>query len=187
MLRLAITLSLLFSLTSLANEPAVPPTSPAPPPTTMTTTMTTTTTTTAAEADALAIVNKALLRPLRERDARSSMMSRARVAPMERRARMTDAAPRLDGKGDAFFAFAFDERHGRFDDVDAVDGRWQKDTFVGCVYPATEKLYIKRGDRYVPASTMLGKKPVKVPDHTCVPDATRQATATTTTMTTPAG
>lgn len=176
MLRLAITLSLLFSLTSLANEPAAPSTSP--PPTTMTTT-------TAAEAEALAIVNKALLRPLRERDGRSTMMSRARVSPMERRARMTDTAPRLDDKGDAFFAFAFDERHGRFDDVDAVDGRWQKDTIVGCVYPATEKLYIKRGDRYVPASTLLGKKPVKVPDHACVPDTTRQAATTTTT--TPAG
>ena len=133
-------------------------------------------------------MNKQLLQPLRDKDSNSSKMSRAMPAPHERRVRVTDAAPRLDKDGKAFLAFAVDDRRGW--DLQDNDARWQENAIVGCVYPDASTIYVKRGEQYVPASTLLGVKPKKAKatvslEHVCVQD-TAQATLSTTT-TTPAG
>lgn len=133
-------------------------------------------TTTAVEASALAIVNTALLKPLRERDGKQERMSRAAPRPRQRRARMTSSAPVLDSKGLAFLTFALDQQHG----FASADDAWQRDVDVGCIYVDSGAVYVQRGEHFAEASTLLGKKPRRVDDHVCIEGATQAATTTTT-------
>ena len=42
-------------------------------------------------------------------------------------------------------------------DVIRFGGEWHQDDIVGCAYPGTGDLYVKRGDEYRPAAFLLGK------------------------------
>lgn len=98
-------------------------------------------------------VEATVLEPLAEAEARRSRFSRARLPPRERRVRVTQATPATDAQGREFLSFAIDVRFG---------AGWKDDDVVGCAYPATGEVFVKRGDSFRPASILLGKnvKPV---------------------------
>ncbi|HVT07529.1 MAG TPA: hypothetical protein VHO67_08730 [Polyangia bacterium] len=55
--------------------------------------------------------------------------------------------------------FAVDERSGAFSRRPPDDDRgWRKDAIVGCVYPGSDEVFVKRGDKFFGASLLLGKK-----------------------------
>jgi len=93
-------------------------------------------------------VEKALLEPLARQEKERSRFSRARMPPQERRVRVPQAAPTLDASGRGYLAFAVDVRRG---------AEWHQDDVVGCAYPQTGALFVKRGDGYRPAEILLGK------------------------------
>lgn len=129
-----------------------------------------------AEAAATAVVEKQLVKPLGEKEARRSRFSRAYIPPRARRVRVPDGERATDGRGAEFVAFAIDERSGvlppgKVDDAD----RWRKDAIVGCVYPARGEVFIKRGDKFFGAGLLLGQK-TAADDTVCRP-ASRPTTA----------
>jgi hypothetical protein len=91
-------------------------------------------------------VESELVGPLAQHE--SSRFSRGRPAPRERRVRVPQANESFDRNGRAFVRFAVDVRFG---------GEWHEDDIVGCAYPGTGELYVKRGDEYRPAAFLLGK------------------------------
>lgn len=108
-----------------------------------------------------AAVKRILVSPLKEREAKRSMYSRVSRPPAERRVRVLDASPVRDADGREFFAFAIDERRG--------GGKWTKDAMVGCLYPAGETAFVKRGDSYRPVEVLLGKPTTTPPATACLP------------------
>ena len=88
----------------------------------------------------------ALVKPLAQRQTRR--FSRERPAPMERRVRVTEAAPLQDKSGRAFLPYAIDVRFG---------GAWRENDIVGCVYSSSGNVFVKNGDSYRPAAFLLGK------------------------------
>ena len=102
--------------------------------------------------------------------------------------RVLDGARSTDGRGAEFVAFAVDERSGlsvrrAADDSD----HWRKDAIVGCVYPARDEVFIKRGDKFFGAGLLLGQKTVAADDAICRPGPTRiPAIPPTLTTTSPA-
>lgn len=68
--------------------------------------------------------------------------------PRERRVRIEQTSASVDKKGREFFAFVVDSRFG---------SEWQED-LTGCVYKGSGSLFVKRGDGYVPASYLQGKR-----------------------------
>ena len=64
-------------------------------------------------ADATAVVEKQLVKPLAEKEARRSRFSRAYIPPQARRVRVVDHERSTDGRGAEFLPFAVDERPGR--------------------------------------------------------------------------
>ncbi len=101
-------------------------------------------------------VEEGLLKPLVDLDSRGSRFSRARPMPRERRVRILQATATLDGAARPFVAFAIDVRFG--------GGEWQENDIVGCAYPRTGDLFVKRGDAYRRASFLLGKSSDPVPN-----------------------
>ena len=93
-------------------------------------------------------VEKALLEPLARQEKERSRFSRARMPPQERRVRVTQATPTPDASGRAYLPFAVDVRRG---------AEWHQNDVVGCAYPQTGALFVKRGDEYRPAEILLGK------------------------------
>lgn len=89
-----------------------------------------------------------LLEPLAEHEAKVSRFSRARLPPRERRVRVTQTTAVLDKAGHAFVAFAVDVRWGE---------QWHDNDIVGCAYPKTGALFVKRGEEYQPAEILVGK------------------------------
>ena len=104
-------------------------------------------------------VEKGLLEPLAQKEKERSRFSRARMPAQERRVRVTQAVATLDVNGRAFMAFAVDVRRGT---------EWQENDVVGCAYPQTGELFVKRGDEYRPAEILLGKDVSAVPK-VCTP------------------
>ena len=124
--------------------------------------------------EATAVVEKLLVKPLGEKEARRSRFSRAYIPPQARRVRVLDGQRSTDGRGAEFVAFAVDERSGlsvrrAADDSD----RWRKDAIVGCVYPARDEVFIKRGDKFFGAGLLLGQKTGAADDAVCRPGPTR--------------
>src|SRR5262245_11665941 len=119
--RLALLAVLVFVIPILARPSAADPKErqPAPPD--------------AARAAAV-LVERELLEPLAIKERQYSRFSRARLPPDERRVRVLDEEPRLDARGDAFFRFAVDARHG----VPGLAGdeAWRLGALTGCVYLA---------------------------------------------------
>jgi hypothetical protein len=123
-----------------------------------------------ATATATAVVEKQLVKPLAEKEARRSRFSRAYIPPLARRVRVPDRERSTDGRGAEFAAFAVDERSGVFARLaDDDSSRWRKDAIVGCVYPARDEIFIRRGDKFFDAGLLLGKKTAPADDTVCRP------------------
>lgn len=69
--------------------------------------------------------------------------------PHESRVRVTQTTLSRDKQGREFVPFSVDVRYG--------GDEWALDDIVGCAYRASGHLYVKRGDAYYPASSLLGK------------------------------
>jgi hypothetical protein len=123
---------------------------------------------------ATAVVEKQLVNPLAEKEAKRSRFSRGYIPPQARRVRIPDGARSTDGRGAAFVAFSVDERSGVIvrkarDDAES----WRKDAIVGCVYPAQGEVFIKRGDKFFAAALLLGQKTPAADDAVCRPAEAR--------------
>jgi hypothetical protein len=130
----------------------------------------------AADAQATAVVEKQLVKPLADKEAHRSRFSRAYIPPQARRVRVLDRERSTDGRGAEFVAFALDERSGVLAAKVADDSdRWRKDAIVGCVYPARDEVFIKRGDKFFGAGLLLGQKTAAADDVVCRPAPTRTA------------
>lgn len=77
-----------------------------------------------------------------------SHFSRVRMPPAERRVRVLQVTPTKDSSGRPFMAFAVDVRFG---------AEWRENDFVGCAYPTSGDIFVKRGDAYRPSAILLGK------------------------------
>lgn len=93
-----------------------------------------------------------LVTPLSARE-RPSRFSRARPPPQQRRVQVSETLLR-DKQGREFVPFQIDEQMAH---------EWRDRNIVGCVYRATGNLFVKRGEAYVPAAYLLGKKLGPVP------------------------
>jgi hypothetical protein len=121
-------------------------------------------------AEAQAVVEKQLVRPLADKEAHQSRFSRAYIPPQERRVRVLESERSTDGRGAEFVTFSVDERSGVFARRGADDAdRWRKDAIVGCVYPARDEVFIKRGEKFFAATLLLGKKTAAADDAVCRP------------------
>src|SRR4051812_19667397 len=109
------------------------------------------------------LIQHKLLAPIAVREAGRSRYSRARPPAAERRLRMLDETPAVDGKGARFRSFAVDARYGLGEDA------WRKGQITGCVYPASGEVYVKLGDGYRSARVLLGKNAPLMPRHVCRP------------------
>ncbi len=108
-------------------------------------------------------VDEGLLKPLAAKEAERSRFSRARLPPSQRRVRVTQTTPTLDAKGREYLSFAVDVRFGP---------EWRENDIVGCAYPKTGALFVKRGDAYRPAEILLGKD-ADVTPQVCAPGKAR--------------
>ena len=136
-------------------------------------------------ADATAVVEKQLVKPLAEKEAKRNRFSRAYIPPQARRVRVLDPSRSIDGRGAEFVAFAVDERSRAFVPRAADDsGRWRDDAIVGCVYPARDEVFIKRGDKFFGAGLLLGQKTAAAEDAACRPAPMRSPSGPTTLVST---
>lgn len=134
---------------------------------------------------ATAVVERQLIKPLADKEGRQSRFSRVYVPPQTRRVRVLDKQEATDGRGAAFLPFAIDERAAVVGRRAADDERgWRKDAILGCVYPARDEVFIKRGDKFFGATLLLGKKTPAADAAVCrpavaaVPRATARPLAT---------
>jgi len=97
------------------------------------------------------------VKPLAAKEADQSRFSRARLPAAERRVRILDEG--RDAKGDAFFAFAVDDRHG--------GSSWRVAGVTGCVYAGRGDVFVKMGEQHRPAAILLGKNVKPVADYLC--------------------
>lgn len=95
------------------------------------------------------------MKPLAVRESESSVFSRVRRPPRERRLRITRESEMKDAAGRPFVSFAIDVRFG--------GGQWQENDIVGCTYLASGQIFVKRGEQYWPAAFLLGKNADPVP------------------------
>jgi len=91
-------------------------------------------------------VEQGLVKPLAQTE--SSRFSRGRPPPRERRVRVTQSTGTPDKSGRPFLAFAIDVRFG---------SAWHENDIVGCAYPGSGDLFVKKGDSYRPSAFLLGK------------------------------
>jgi hypothetical protein len=113
-------------------------------------------------------VEKQLVTPLAQKEAGQNRFSRAYIPPQARRVRILDRVLATDGRGAQFVAFAVDEHSGMLSPRAADDAtRWRKDAIVGCVYPALNEVFIKRGDKFFGAALLLGRKTPAAEDVVC--------------------
>jgi hypothetical protein len=125
-------------------------------------------------AGAAAVVETQLVKPLAAKEARRNRFSRSYVPPLARRVRMHDGERSTDGRGAEFVAFAVDERSGLSLRRSSDDDRhWRKDAIVGCVYPARDEIFVKRGDKFFAAELLLGKKTDAADETVCRPAPAR--------------
>jgi hypothetical protein len=107
-------------------------------------------------------IEERLLKPLADFEKEGSRFSRARLPPRERRVRVLGSATSADAKGRAFLRFAIDVRFGN---------EWQENDIIGCAYPKSGELFVKRGDVYRPAAFLLGKSGEPAPGVCEIPRA----------------
>jgi hypothetical protein len=121
-----------------------------------------------AEVTAVALVEGRLVKPLAEKEARRNRFSRAYIPPQARRVRILGHERSTDARGAEFVAFAIDEHSGELArKVADASHLWRKDVIVGCVYPARDEIFIKRGDKFFGAGLLLGRKTAAADDTVC--------------------
>ena len=101
---------------------------------------------------ASALIEKALVAPLKKAETRRSRFSREGPVAAERRIRVLDAEALTDARGKHFVRFAIDVRRP-YDQ----DQAWEQDAVIGCAYPEDKRVFVRSGDEYLPASSLLGK------------------------------
>jgi hypothetical protein len=114
---------------------------------------------------AAALVEKELVRPLTKAESKRKRFSRAAPAAAERRVRIEESVAEVDAHGKTFVRFAVDERMP-WDEP----GEWTKDALLGCAYLTEAKVYVRRGDAYLPARSAVGAQEKPLPD-VCRPAA----------------
>jgi hypothetical protein len=96
------------------------------------------------------LVHKELLAPLKKVESKRSRFSRAAPVQVQRRVRVLDAEALTDVRGKQFVRFAIDERR-------PWSGHsWQQDSVFGCAYLDEREVFVRRGQAYLPARSMLG-------------------------------
>jgi hypothetical protein len=98
-----------------------------------------------------ALVEKQLLMPLEKAQSRRRRFSRAAPVAVQRRVRVLDSVAKTDVRGKGFVRFAVDQRYGRNENA-----TWEQDALLGCAYLEESKVFVQRGDDFLPASSMLG-------------------------------
>ncbi len=126
-------------------------------------------------AQAEALVQRVLVKPLAAKEAKRGRFSRAMQPPTARRVRVTDTVAQADAKGQAFLRFAVDARYGF--ELDGEHAPWKEAVLTGCAYPTTGAVFVASGDRHRPAELLLGKSVGPAEAHVCVaaPDEVAQA------------
>jgi hypothetical protein len=99
------------------------------------------------------LVNKKLVKPLQKAQAKRSRFSRSRPMPARRRVRVTDGQAQTDSRGKKFVRFAVDERRGW-----SKAHEWRENRIVGCAYVHEGQVFVLRGDDFLPAKSLLGKR-----------------------------
>ena len=124
---------------------------------------------TSAQVSAEKVVQTKLVQPLAAKESERSRFSRARLPPQTRRIRVLDSEPKKDGEGAAFVRYAIDARYGFMAlEVDGdSEGGWRKDTIVGCVYVDKGEVFVGRGDNFLAAAVLIGKKAPAPAAHVC--------------------
>lgn len=121
-------------------------------------------------AEAMAVVERRLVKPLAAKEAGRSRFTRGSIPPQARRVRVLDPARSTDGRGAEFVAFAVDEHSRVFAALAADDAvGWRKNAIVGCVYPARDEIFIKRVDKFFGVGLLLGQKTAPADDSVCRP------------------
>jgi hypothetical protein len=118
------------------------------------------------------VVEKQLVKPLTQKEAKQDRFSRSYVPPQARRVRIPEPARSTDARGAAFVAFAIDARSRLLARKEGDDSGWRKDAIVGCVYPARDQVFIKRGEKFFAAGLLLGQRTAPVDDAVCRPAPT---------------
>jgi hypothetical protein len=114
---------------------------------------------TPSDADAKGVVETLLVAPLVRQEQKHSRFSRAYLPPQVRRVRVLGERALTDARGAAFFEFAIDAHHGYGPRPPPEDSKsWRKDVIVGCVYPESDEVFIKRGETFFGSELLLGKK-----------------------------
>jgi hypothetical protein len=104
-------------------------------------------------ADAQAVsqlVHDKLIDPLKKQEDKRNRFSRAVPVPKQRRVRVSEEHE-VDTRGEEFVRFAVDQLRDWDDEYS-----WHE-RIVGCVYPGKSKIFVKRDEDYLPASSLLGK------------------------------
>jgi hypothetical protein len=99
------------------------------------------------------LVNAQLLVPLKKVESKRSRFSRAAPVAVQRRVRVLDAVALTDTRGKSFVRFAIDERRSLNEQAP-----WRRDSVLGCAYLNERELFVRRGEAYLPAQSMLGKE-----------------------------
>ena len=111
------------------------------------------------------MVESELLRPLLIKDRKASRFSRAIAPAVARRVKVVPGA-KTDANGKIFVTFTVEESRGLYEADEEKDRKWT-DRFTGCVYPATQEIFVKKGDGFAPGALLLGKR-AKAADGVCV-------------------
>lgn len=107
-------------------------------------------------------IHASLVEPLRAQEAERSQFSRAARPPSERRVRLMQQAPSVDGTGAQFYAFAIDQRWSS-----SVGAAWTPDAVVGCIYPATGRVFVRQEGTWMASSWLLGEPGEAAPATAC--------------------
>ncbi|MBL7685658.1 MAG: hypothetical protein JNK65_06465 [Deltaproteobacteria bacterium] len=102
------------------------------------------------------ILEKKLLDPLRKKESERSKFSRALLPPTGRKIRIENNTPQTDPQGHSFISFSIDENRGYAVNPQKSDHQWLKNAIVGCMYPASGEVMVKRGNVFYPASILWG-------------------------------
>lgn len=155
MKRLLLLSILLVPASSVAGPPAPEPAAPAPA----------AGTTSAAEQT----VQRVLITPLAAKEKSRSRFSRAAPPPTARRVLLLDTVAHKDAQGGEYLTFALEARHGlELDDESGERRKWSTE-ITGCVYPATNVVFLRHGTGYRSSDYLLGKRVPQAPAHTCEP------------------
>jgi hypothetical protein len=101
---------------------------------------------------ASALIDKLLVAPLKKAESRRSKFSREAPVAVQRRIRMLDAELLTDVQGKRFVRFAIDVRRPHDEDE-----QWHPYVVLGCAYPEDKQVFVRSGEEFVPASSLLGK------------------------------